>query len=70
MSEHKTSLLALSSVSWLDRMSTSIVLLVSSLLDDLKMLVVLTVGPIATPLEASLGEELEAEVIVGEGVLV
>ena len=38
----------------------------SSLLDNLKMLVVLAGGPVATPLEACLGEKLEAEVIVGD----
>ena len=32
------------------------------------MLVVLAVGPVTTPLEASLGEEFEAEVVMGNFV--
>lgn len=34
------------------------------LLDDLKVLVVLTRGPVATPLEACFGEQFEAEILV------
>ena len=37
-----------------------------SLLNYLKVLIVLAGSPVAAPLEAGLGEELEAEVVVGD----
>ena len=43
-------------------------ILIDALLYNLKMLVVLAGGSVAAPLEAGGGEELEAEVVVGDFV--
>ena len=47
-------------------MRLSHLLAIDALFNPLKMLIVLAVGPVAAPLEAGLGEELEAEVVVGD----